>query len=141
MAITAEQRQRALKLRAAIDVGITAAKEQPSAINGMLDVIRPWAAGAYAMGDVRMYNNIPYRCKQAHDSTANPAWNPAAAPALWGHYHGTTPETARQFEADSANVYKSGEYAIENGNVYRNLFEGNVYAPSVLPERWEKVAV
>lgn len=141
MALTKEQQARAERLRAAIDAGITAANESPTVINEMMDVIYEWSPGVYKMGDVRMYNNIPYRCKQAHDSTANPTWNPAETPALWGHYHGTTPDTARPFEADSANVYKVGEYCTENDKIYLNNYENNVYAPSVLPDRWTEVTI
>lgn len=113
--------------------------DTPAEINENMHVILLWEMGPHAAGSVRMYDGIPRYCKQAHDSTGNPSWNPADATALWGHYHGTTPETARPFEADAANVYKVGEYATENGKIYRNEYDGNVYAPSVLPERWTYV--
>lgn len=135
------QRAQFAAMRRALDGFVVKIADSPAEVNDNMAAIRPWHPGPFERGDVRMYADIPRFCKQSHDSTDNKAWNPTDAPALWGHYHGTTPETARPFEADSANVYKSGEYAIENGNVYRNLFEGNAYAPSILPERWEKVAV
>ena len=139
MAITTEQRQRALKLRAAIDVGIAAANKQPIAINGMLDVIRQWTPDTYTIGDVRIYESIPYKCVQAHDSTANPTWTPSTTASLWMQYHGTSIETARNWIAPAGahDMYKIGEYMIwTNGLVYKCV-QDTVYDPTAYTQAWE----
>lgn len=137
--MTEQQRAQFFAMRKALDGYVDKIVDNPVEINANLVAIRPWAPGPFEVNDVRMYEGNPYRCKQGHDSTYNPGWTPAEEKALWGPYHGTTPETAREFEADSANMYKVDEYAIEAGKIYRNNYDGNVYPPSVLPERWEYI--
>ena len=133
------KRADAVAIRDALDVCVDKIKDNPAEINANMAAIRPWAPGPFAVDNVRMFEGAPYRCKQGHDSTLNPGWTPAAEKSLWGLYHGTTPETAREFEADAANVYMVGEYAIEAGQIFLNNYDGNVYPPSVLPERWEYI--
>lgn len=139
------KRSEAVIIRSALDNLVDKITDIPTEINANMTVIRPWAPGKYKAetveesADVRMFEGVPYKCKQSHDSTSNPDWTPAATAALWGHYHGTTPETARPFEADAANMYEIGEYATENGKIWMNNYDGNVYSPSVLPERWTYV--
>ena len=113
--MTDVQKNKIFAYRKALDRMVVKIKDNPAEINENMEIIREWKPGPYNAGDVRNYAGIPRYCKQAHDSTANPAWTPAAEKALWGHYHGTTPETAREFEADSANMYQVDEYAIEDG--------------------------
>lgn len=36
---------------------------------------------AYAVGDVALFNGVPYTCIQAH--TSQPGWTPVVVPALW----------------------------------------------------------
>ena len=57
--------------RMAMDAAVEAAREDTAAINRVATLARPWKPGAYAVGDVRVYGGIPYRCVQAHDSTQN----------------------------------------------------------------------
>ena len=102
MWMSKEQKARLTAYRAAMDAAVESVRENTAALNKVAVMARPWAPGAYAVGDVRVYGGIPYRCVQAHDSSANPAWTPGATPALWMQYHGTTPETARPWVAASS---------------------------------------
>lgn len=134
--MTEAQRAQFFAMRKALDGYLVKIVDSPVEINDNMVAIRPWVPGVYAVGDVRMYDGIPYHCKQAHDSTANPDWTPPKAPALWPHYHGTTPETAREFVAEGHNPYMVGHYCTENGKVYRCKQDNTVHAPSVLPGAW-----
>ena len=135
------KRSEAFEIRDALDGFITSVAENAVQVNGHMACIRPWHEGAYAVGDVRMHEGAPYKCVQAHDSTGNPAWNPAATPALWMQYHGTTKETARDWTtpAGSHDMYKAGEYMVwTDGQVYCCLTD-TVYSPEAYGAAWEKV--
>ena len=108
-------------------------------------IMRPWIAGTveapviYALNDLRTENGVPYKCTTAHTHSGESNWNPAAGSSLWRRFHGTTPETAWEFTADSANPYLKDEYCIENDKTYKCLIDNTVYAPSVLPANWEEL--
>ena len=88
-----------------------------------------------------MYEGIPYKCVQAHDSTGNSSWNPADTPALWMQYHGTSAETARPWIAPTGahDAYKAGEYMIwTDGATYRCL-SNTTYSPGDYAAAWEVV--
>lgn len=74
------QKARLTTYRAAMDAAVKNVREDTAAINRVATLVRPWKPGAYAVGDVRVYGGIPYRCVQAHDSTQNPDWTPDATP-------------------------------------------------------------
>lgn len=139
--ITAEQRARAEKLRAAMDAAIVVIADTPTNVNACVDMIRPWQPGSFAKGDVRMYNDIPYKCVQAHDSTANPGWTPDAVPALWMQYHGTTKDSARPWVQPTGahDMYLRGEHMIwTDGKTYRCKTDTN-FSPSEYAQAWEAV--
>lgn len=139
--LTNEQRAALFEMRSAMDGFVAGVVEVPAEINNHMSAIRLWHEGAYTSGDVRMYEGNPYRCVQAHDSTGNPGWNPAAAPALWMQYHGTSAETARPWIAPAGahDMYRAGEYMIwTDGAVYRCLAD-TAYNPDAYPQAWEKV--
>ena len=139
--ITAEQRARAEKLRAAMDAAIVVIADAPTNVNSCIDMIRPWQPGSFAKGDVRMYNDIPYKCVQAHDSTANPGWTPDAVPALWMQYHGTTPDTSRPWVQPTGahDMYRAGEHMIwTDGKTYRCKTDTN-FSPAEYAQAWEAV--
>ena len=138
--LTVEQKNTFQQIRKALDGYIPKIAESASEINDNLVIIRQWKAGNYAIGDVRMYEGIPYKCVQAHDSTDNDAWNPTVA-SLWMQYHGTSVETARPWLAPtgSHDMYKAGEYMIyTDGLMYKCLVD-TVYAPADYASAWESV--
>lgn len=139
--LTNEQIERANRIRAAMDNTIPEIVEKASAINNAMDMLRPWAMGTYGIGDVRMYEGNPYKCVQAHDSTGNPGWNPAATPALWMQYHGTSPETARPWVAPAGahDMYLAGEYMVFTDEVMYLCVSDTVYDPVAYAQAWEAV--
>ena len=125
-------------MRKALDGFVGKIAENPVEINDNMAAIRPWKPGPYAVGDVRMYDGIPYKCAQSHDSTGNDAWNPAATPALWMQYHGTSKATARHWVKPTGahDMYKAGEWMIwTDGLAYPCLFD-TAYSPDEYAGAW-----
>lgn len=139
--ITAEQRARAEKLRAAMDKALSTIVSDAAHINDCFSMIRPWKPGVYETNDVREYNGTPYKCVQGHDSTANPGWTPDVVPALWMQYHGTTKDSARPWVQPTGahDMYLRGEYMIwTDGKTYRCKTDTN-FSPSEYAQAWEAV--
>lgn len=136
--LTNAQRAALFEMRSAMDGFVAGAVDAPDQINSHMSVIRTWHEGAYAIGDVRMYEGAPYKCVQTHDSTGNSGWNPAAAPALWMQYHGTTKDTARLFihPTGAHDMYLAGEYAIFDDGIKRATMDTN-FSPDEYPAAWE----
>ncbi len=139
MAMTEAQKNQFRAMRAAMDGGVTLAAESGTpAINAVAALVRLWKPGVYAVGDVRAESGVPYKCVQAHDSTANPGWMPSAVPALWMQYHGTSKETARAWVAPAGahDMYKQGEWMIyTNGLLYECLTD-TAYSPTDYAQAW-----
>ena len=105
--------------------------------------IPTWREGEHIIGDVVKQDEQVYRTLQTHDSTGNPAWNPAASPALFGICHTKNPADAKpwvQPQGTSGMYYKDDCYVDNEGVVWRQVYDGgNVYDAAALPERWEAV--
>ena len=137
--ISERQRTELLAMRKALDGLVGKIAENTEEVNAYTAAVREWKEGAYVVGDVRMYQGAPYKCVQAHDSTANPGWTPEATPALWMQYHGTTPESARPWIAPTGahDMYKAGEYMIwTDGKTYKSKMD-TAYSPADYPQAWE----
>ena len=139
--LTSEQKSRINRIRQAQDSAIGYVdKGSAVAVNSVAALFRPWAMGAYVIGDLRNYNGCPVRCVQAHNSTGNPAWTPDVA-SLWAEYHGTSVDTARPYKAPTGaqDAYQKDEYIIwTDGKVYRCKQNACVWDPAALPSAWEK---
>lgn len=141
--LSAEKRAEFHPFRRAADSYIGKIVENPMEINENLAVIRLWNPGVYVVNDVRMYEGIPYKCVQSHDSTGNESWNPSATPALWMQYHGTSLETARPWIAPvgAHDMYLVSEFMIwTDGSIYECI-QDTVYDPSAYPQAWKKHTV
>ncbi len=141
MYLSAERQKQCASMRRAMDKHIAAIADTPAEINDAdnMACIRLWHEGAHAVGDVRMYEGGPYKCIQAHDSTGNPGWNPAATPALWMQYHGTTKETARPFihPTGAHDMYLKGEYMVwTDGSIKRAMMDTS-FSPDEYSAAWE----
>lgn len=135
-----ETKARLRAMRAAMDSGVTFAAAQGAAqINALADLVRPWHAGAYAVGDVRTEDGVPYKCVQAHDSAANPDWKPSATPALWMQYHGTSRETARAYVAPTGahDMYLAGEWMIYTDGLLYECLADTAYSPTDYAAAWK----
>ena len=145
MALTDKQRLRAQRLRAAMDaalVGIVTAggASETETVNNAMAMIRQWQPGAYSVGDVRTYEGVPYKCVQAHDSTANSVWTPPSVPALWMQYHGTSRETARPWVQPQGahDQYKRGEWMVWTDGAAYECVQDTVYTPDQYAQAWRK---
>lgn len=136
--MTEQQRATLFAVRRALDGLVTKIADSPAEIDENLVAIRPWAPGAYAVGDVRLHVGIPYKCIQAHDSTVNPVWTPDVVPTLWMQYHGTTPDTARPWVAPTGahDMYRAGEYMIWTDGARYRCAQDTVYSPADFPQAW-----
>ena len=108
--------------------------------------IPEWKPADYqTVGAPVRYAGQVYKVLQAHDSTSNPDWTPAATPALWSVCHTTDPAKAKPWlepQGTSGMYYKDECYRADDGMVYRQIYDGdNVYNAEAMPDRWETVEV
>lgn len=111
-------------------------------INDHLAAFRVWRADAdYKRGALTVDPDTGSAYWAMHDNgkTSGQVHKPGESPTIWARCHGTSPETAWPFVAESYNTYMNGHYCTEGGGVYRCLQDNIVYAPSVLPGAWEEV--
>ena len=139
--MTEAQEKELRAMRKAYDVFVGKISGNPAEINENMVAIRPWKPGKYALGDVRMYYGVPYKCVQAHESTITNDWTPEDTPALWMQYHGTSVETARAWIAPTGahDMYKAGEYMIFTDTHMYLCKSDTAYSPSDYPAAWEQV--
>lgn len=88
-----------------------------------------WKAGKdYAAGYRVNYNNILYKCLQAH--TSQDTWAPDAAPSLWAKVLIPDPDAIPEWEQpDSTNPYMSGDKVTHNGKTWVSEVDNNVWEP------------
>ena len=105
--------------------------------------IPTWREGPQIFEAPVKYEGQVYRVLQAHDSTGNPSWNPAASPALFSVCHSKDPAYAKpwvQPQGISGMYYKDECYVDGGGVVWRQVYDGgNVYDAATLPKRWQQV--
>ena len=109
-------------------------------INEKAAAIPVWRSDLdYQRGDlvVDREDGTPYWAIHAQGPTSGQVHQPSKSPTMWTHCHGTTPETARPFVAESYNAYMTGHYCTEGDTVARCLRDNVVFPPSVLPDAWE----
>ena len=93
------------------------------------DLFPKWEPGtAYAVGDRRRYNDLLYRCVQAHTSQAD--WTPPAVPALW--VRTSTEEWPEWIQPTGAHdAYAKGNKVTHNGQHWTSDLDGNIWEPGV----------
>ena len=112
-------------------------------VNKKIAAIRTWIEdGEYIRGDMTIdpEDGVPYWAIHSHGKSTGHVCQPSKSPTMWAHCHGTSPETARPFIAESYNTYSTGHYCIEGNVVARCIQDGIVYPPSVLPAAWEIIS-
>lgn len=103
---------------------------------GSEDVWEDWAIGeTYYIGDIRMYEETLYKCRQLH--TAQEGWEPPNVPALWEVYEeeGGIPVWS---QPDSTNPYMTGDHVMHNDVEWVSTVDNNVWEPGVYG--WDQVA-
>lgn len=92
----------------------------------------------YNVDDKVRYDNILYRCLQAH--TSQDAWTPTAAASLWAKVLIPDPEVIPDWEQpDSTNAYQIGDKVRFEGKVYESLIANNIWSPAAYPAGWREV--
>lgn len=88
-----------------------------------------WESGVdYAVGDRRQYNELLYRCVQAH--TSQDGWEPPVVPALWTRT--STEEWPEWIQPTGAqDAYAAGDKVSHNDKHWISDVDGNVWEPGV----------
>lgn len=150
MSISDKMKAQGFAIRAILDevvTGIGATDEATfnaaaQTINAKAAAIRTWIPdGDYLRGDLAIdpADGVPYWAIHDHGRSSGHVCQPSASPTMWAHCHGTTPETARPFVAESYNPYNVGHYCTEGGTAYCCKQDAVVFAPSVWADGWEIV--
>ena len=99
----------------------------------MAPYMREWEVGKdYVIGDLRQYNERPYRCLQDHTSIAE--WNPEEAVSLWARVLAGGDDVPVWEQPISTNPYMKGDrvhFPTASDPVYVSTIDYNVYAPNV----------
>lgn len=91
-----------------------------------------WQPGvSYAVGQLRRYGDVLYRCVQAH--TSQDDWTPPQTPALWA----VTSDPAEEWPAWSQplgahDAYAKGDKVTHDGKRYVSQVDGNVWEPGTV---------
>lgn len=95
------------------------------------DIFADWEPNvSYAVGALRTYENVLYKCVQAHTSQVD--WTPPATPALWakaGDPAEEWPEWSQPIGAHDA--YALGDKVSHNGKHWESTVNANVWEPGV----------
>lgn len=84
---------------------------------------------AYLVNDRVKYNDVLYRCLQAH--TAQATWHPDIAPALWAKVLVIEDEILPWEQPDSTNPYQIGDKVLHNDKTWESEVADNVWEPGV----------
>lgn len=103
-----------------------------------------WAAGKYAVGDIRNAEGQTWECFQAHDNAVYPDIKPGGSSwfTFWRPLHGKSQKTARPFVPvqGAHDMYRAGEWMIwTDGGYYECLSDTN-FSPTDNPSAWAKRA-
>lgn len=90
----------------------------------------------YAIGDRVRYEDVLYKCVQAHDSRQDR--NPADAVSLWARVLIPDPDVIPDWvQPESTNPYMTGDKVRHNGKIWISTIDYNVYEPGVAG--WDEV--
>lgn len=126
-------RARAYALRKLIEKASISLDDE-SALQG-IELFPLWKDDAeYQVGDRIRYNDILYKCVQAH--TSQPSWTPDITPALWTEVSiDKFPEWKQPTGAQDA--YRIGDKVSHLDKHWISAIDYNVYEPSVYG--WDEV--
>ena len=126
-------RARAYALRKLIEKASISLDDE-SALQG-IELFPLWKDDAeYQVGDRIRYNDILYKCVQAH--TSQPSWTPDITPALWTEVSiDEFPEWKQPTGAQDA--YRIGDKVSHLDKHWISAIDYNVYEPSVYG--WDEV--
>lgn len=94
------------------------------------------ATATYEVNSKVLYNNILYKCLQAH--TAQETWTPTDAPSLWTKVLIPEPGVIPEWEQpESTNPYMAGDKVTHNGKTWVSTTDNNVWEPGVYG--WDEI--
>ena len=125
--------ENAQKLKNSLDLAVSYLDD--SQAESVTDLYPLWEVDiAYAVGDRRRYDELLYRCIQAHTSQAD--WTPPQVPALW--VRTSTEEWPEWIQPTGAHdAYNIGDKVSHNSKHWINTINANVYEPGVYG--WDEV--
>ena len=90
-----------------------------------------WTAQtSYLKDDKVKYENILYKCLQAHTSQSD--WTPPIAVSLWAKVLIPDVNIIPEWEQpDSINAYQIGDKVTHNGKTWENTISNNVWEPGI----------
>lgn len=126
-------REHALKLRELI-LKASISLDDESALQG-IELFPLWKTDTAYEGGIRIrYNDVLYKCVQAH--TSQPSWTPDITPALWTEVSiDEFPEWKQPTGAQDA--YRIGDKVSHLEKHWISAIDYNVYEPSVYG--WDEV--
>lgn len=94
---------------------------------------------AYAKDDRVRYENVLYKCLQAH--TSQSSWTPLAAASLWAKVLIPDENVIPEWEQpDSTNAYQIGDKVMYEGVIYESVIANNIWSPAAYPAGWRVVS-
>lgn len=101
-----------------------------------VDLFPRWTTNvAYKVDDKVKYEEVLYKCLQAH--TSQPSWNPVAAASLWAKVLIPDENVIPEWEQpDSTNAYQIGDRVRFEGHIYESVINNNVWSPAAYPAGW-----
>lgn len=119
--------ENAQKLKNSLNLAVSYLDD--SQAESVTDLFSLWETGiAYVVGDRRRYDELLYRCVQAHTSQAD--WTPPQVPALW--VRTSTEEWPEWIQPTGAHdAYNIGDKVSHNSKHWINTINANVYEPGV----------
>ena len=101
------------------------------------DLFPLWQAGdEYIVGNRRQYDELLYRCVQAH--TSQIGWEPPNVPALWVRTW-TDPFPEWIQPTGSHNAYNKGDKVSHLGKHWESDIDANIWEPSIYG--WSEVII
>lgn len=100
-------------------------------------LFKNWVDGTdYAVGDRVKYEDLLYKCVQAHTSQSD--WMPDVTPALWARVSiDEWPEWIQPTGAQDA--YMTGDKVTFEEHHYICLIDNNTWSPAAYPAGWQLV--
>lgn len=93
---------------------------------------------SYVVDERVRYDNILYKCLQAH--TSQEAWTPIAAPSLWAKVLIPDENVIPDWEQPgSTNAYMTGDKVMFDGKVYESVIDNNIWSPAAYPAGWKEI--
>lgn len=93
---------------------------------------------SYEVDTKVQYENILYKCLQAH--TSQEGWAPNVAASLWAKVLIPDENVIPEWEQpDSTNAYQIGDKVMFNGKIYESTIANNIWSPIDYPMGWKEV--